>query len=509
MKVNILFLVFFLTKGFLSMAQTSSVFPKREMRGLWITSAYNLDWPSSASSSAKKQKAEFIEILEKHEKKHLNTIFLQIRVSADALYDSQYEPWSKVLTGKRGKKPNYDPLQFAIEECHKRNIELHAWFNVFRGAKSSKKIKKDKNHIVKKHPNWFLKTKAGYYFNPGKKEATDYLKNVVIDLVKKYDVDGIHFDDYFYPQEINKVKINDSKLWKKYQKSGGNLSLKDWRRDNINQFIKQISIAIKKEKPYLKFGISPVAVWRHKDVDENGSPTQHAMSSYDDLYGDSRKWLKEEWIDYLVPQLYQSTEYPHAGFKTMIEWWDSQQFSRHLYIGHAIYKLNTEEKGWINNPLEIKNQLLFSRKHEHIKGNAFFRASNFNRKTKEFEKILETELYPYIALVPRMPWLDNIPPNSPKNLYIKRTEKGIFLTWSPPTKAADNQTAHSFLIYRVELNLTLDFEHPKFIIAQQKETSFLDMSADPNINYLYFITALDRLGNESDYIGASVGKLNK
>lgn len=502
---NIQFLFFLFLGSILTFAQTSSVYPKREVRALWITTAYNLDWPSSSSLSAQKQQEEFIEMLDRHEKKYLNTLFLQVRVAADALYKSKYEPWSKVLTGKKGKAPNYDPLQFAIEECHKRNIELHAWFNIFRAETNPKAVKKNKHHIVRKHPKWFLKTTKGYFFNPGLPNVHNYLNKVVLDVVKNYDIDGVHFDDYFYPQEINGVKIKDYKLWKKAHKKGETLGIQDWRRENVNNFIEQISKEIKKENPFVKFGISPAAVWRHQNKDPLGSPTKNAVSSYDDLYGDSKKWLEKGWVDYLVPQLYQSTQYPHADFKTVLEWWDEQKYDHHLYIGHAIYKTNTKRDKW-DDPAEIPNQISLTRQYENIKGNAFFRAANFNRKTKDLEHTIETVFYPYIALQPTMPWLDSIPPNAPENLYIKKTQKGNFLTWTPPQKAADNQTAHRYLVYRVELNLTIDFQHPKFIVSYQPDTSFLDTSSDTNTNYLYFVTSLDRLGNESvEFIGGSVG----
>ncbi len=509
MLKNIQLLFFLCLFNVLTFSQNSD-YPKREVRALWITTAFNLDWPSSSSLSARKQKEEFIEILEHHKKKHINTLFLQVRVAADALYNSKYEPWSKVLTGKKGKGPDYDPLQFAIEECHKRNIELHTWFNIFRAETNPKALKKEKNHIVRKHPKWFLKTTKGYFFNPGVSKVHTYLNRVVLDVVENYDIDGIHFDDYFYPQEVNGVKIKDYKLWKKANKKGDSLDIKDWRRENINDFIKLVSKAIKKSKPYVKFGISPAAVWRHETKDPEGSHTKYAISSYDDLYGDSRKWLAEGWVDYLVPQLYQSTKHPHADFRSVLDWWDKESYERHhLYVGHAIYKIGTKNYDW-NNPRELFTQISLTRKYKNINGSAFFRAGNFNRKTAKIEKNIEQSFYTYLALQPTMPWLDSIPPNTPQNLRIKKTKKGNLLRWTPPNKASDNQIAYRYLVYRVALNAEINFNHPKYIVAYQPGTSFLDIKSDPNTIYLYFVTALDRLGNEStEFIGGSIGNITK
>ncbi|MCP4520336.1 MAG: family 10 glycosylhydrolase [Cytophagales bacterium] len=499
---NLVAVFFSLCLTFIAFGQRSSVYPKHEVRGLWVTTAYNLDWPSSSSLSAKEQKEEFIELLESHQDKHINTIFLQIRIAGDALYKSKYEPWSKVLTGKQGEKPEYDPLQFAIEECHKRNIELHAWLNIFRANNGKKSGRRSRKSLVKKQPKWFIKTPKGPFFNPGVPEVHDYLTKVVLDVVQNYDIDAIHFDDYFYPQEIHGVEIKDHKLWKK---SNSSLSLEDWRRNNVDEFIHKISKAIKKEKPYVKFGISPAAIWRHKSKDTLGSKTSRAISSYDDLYGDSRKWLQKGWIDYLAPQLYQSTKYQYADFNTVLEWWDEQEFDHHLYIGHAIYKVGTKQAGW-ENMQEIPNQVESSREYEKVFGNAFFRAANFNKDTKEIEEELIDQFFTYKALVPPMPWIDSIPPNAPRNLYIKSTEKGNFLTWTAPKPAKDDQKAYRYLVYRTELNYEIDFEHPKYIISHQEGTSFLDTTALKNINYLYFVTAVDRLGNESlEFISGGVG----
>jgi len=259
--------------------------PKYEFRGVWVATVENIDFPSSRNLSTQQQKDQFIKLLEMHKRNGMNALIVQIRPASDAFYPSQYEPWSEYLTGKQGQPPSpyYDPLEFMITETHKRGMEFHAWMNPYRAEFRVGKSSISPNHITKLHPEWFITYGNTKYFDPGNKDAQAFVVNVVRDVVRRYDVDAIHFDDYFYPYKIAGKDFNDDASYKKY---GNGLSLDDWRRSNVDSIIVHLSKAIKEENPYCQFGISPFGVWRNIDKDPEGSNTKAGVTNYDDLYAD-------------------------------------------------------------------------------------------------------------------------------------------------------------------------------------------------------------------------------
>lgn len=477
---------------------------KYEFRGLWVTTAFNLDWPSSNQLSPEEQKKEFITLLNKHKSLGINTVIVQVRAAADAFYESDYEPWSVWLTGEQGKKPKpyWDPLAFMTEECHKRGMEIHAWFNLFRAVSHERFFKPDRHHVSRKHPEWTYKIGEKIFFNPGEPELREYLTKVVLDCVQKYDIDGVHLDDYFYPQEIKGDRIDDEKTFKEYGKNFNDLAA--WRRDNINQIIKMLSDSIHAKKTYIKFGISPVCVWRHKHADTLGSETERALTSYDDLYADSRKWLAEGWIDYLAPQLYYSTLHKRVNYNNLLNWYNQNSFGHHVYIGLAYYKAHEpDEEGW-HDTKELPRQISLLRKKENIHGFSFFRASSFHVNPIRLEDTLR-KMNNYYCVPPPMLWLDSVPTNAPQNLKIINTKEGVQLQWEAPFAALDGEIAHHYVVYRVKTGDTFDISSAKNIIGLPRKTTFLDNKFSRNTTYYYFITSADRLNNESsNFIGGSI-----
>ncbi|MFM2010910.1 MAG: hypothetical protein RLZZ479_1301 [Bacteroidota bacterium] len=265
-----------------SFAQSKLTYPKNEFRAVWIATVANIDWPKNNTDSVEKEKADFIEILESYKKLHYNAVIVQIRSNGDAFYPTELAPWSRNLTGKEGKAPTpyFDTLEWMITEAHTRGFEFHAWLNPFRATSGTNTEIVSRKHDLIKHPDWMIKYAGKYYYNPALPEVQNHLTKVVEEVVQKYDVDAIHFDDYFYPYTVENEKFNDTDSYNKY---GNGLELADWRRNNVNTFIQQISTSIKKIKPWVQFGISPFGVWRNKSVDPRGSDTQAGQTNYDDL----------------------------------------------------------------------------------------------------------------------------------------------------------------------------------------------------------------------------------
>ena len=472
--------------------------PKREFRAVWIASVANIDWPSQKGLSPVVQQAEYRFILDEQQKNGMNAVIVQVRPTADALYRSALEPWSEWLTGKQGREPNppYDPLTFLLEESHQRGMEFHAWFNPYRATFDSLAVI-DPRHITKTKPEWFLKYEGKLLFNPGLPEVRRYITRVVMDVVKRYDIDGVHFDDYFYPYPVaNKPFPDDSTF---IQFADGYTSKDDWRRHNIDLLIKTISDSIQATKPYVKFGISPFGVWKNQSDDPLGSATRAGAPSYHTLYADTRKWLQEGWIDYVVPQVYWHIGHPAADYKTIVEWWTRNHFTRHLYIVQGAYKINRDINPAWNTTTEIPRQLKLNRMLPSVKGSVFFSSKSLMSNPNSVQDSLRQHYYQYPALVPVMAWKDNIAPMAPHHLLVKDTYHGNYLSWQLAPDAPDLEQARYYLIYRFRQGETLVTDNPQKLIGKVfgSQTTFLDTTVEPGKRYVYVVTALDRMQNES------------
>ncbi|WP_053372821.1 family 10 glycosylhydrolase [Paenibacillus sp. FJAT-27812] len=349
----------------------------KELRGAWVSTVYNLDWPSQSSyQNAVKQMGEFVSLLDDLQGMGLNAVFVQVRPTGDALYPSKLVPWSKYLSGVQGLAPTYDPLAFMIEETHKRNMEFHAWFNPFRANVDAKTELLAENHVVKQQPAWIVNAAGKLYINPGIPAARQHIIDTIMEVVNGYPIDGIHLDDYFYPSN---VEFADDAAFKSY--NAGKLTSKaDWRRSNINDFVRQLGESIHAVKPQLKFGISPFGVWRNKSVDKTGSDTNAGVTAYDNMYADVRTWIQKGWIDYINPQIYWSLSFNVARYDKLVDWWvqEVKGTGVDLYIGHSPYKLGTKEAGW-QSAQEIINQLEYNKKYPEVKGDVFFSAKDLRK----------------------------------------------------------------------------------------------------------------------------------
>jgi uncharacterized lipoprotein YddW (UPF0748 family) len=383
--------------------------PKYEFRGVWIATVDNIDWPQRGST-VWGQKTDFIRLLDMHQKNGMNAVIVQVRPAADAFYPSPYEPWSQWLTGVQGRAPSpfYDPLEFMIEETHKRGMEFHAWLNPYRANFNVRSASIAKSHITRTHPEWFVTYGGKQYFNPANEDAQRFVVKVVRDIVKRYDVDAIHMDDYFYPYRVQGLEFPDAVA---YKNSGSDLSKDDWRRSNVDSIIHKLSVAIKKEKPYCKFGISPFGVWRNKEQDPEGSDTKAMTTNYDDLYADILLWLENEWIDYVAPQLYLEIGHDKMAYEKLLDWWSSHSYGRHIYIGHGIYRATEKSVAW-RNPNELPNQIRLLRDYPNVQGSVFYSSKSFIQNPNGWNDSLQNNYYREPAQVPPMEWLASRPGNT-------------------------------------------------------------------------------------------------
>jgi uncharacterized lipoprotein YddW (UPF0748 family) len=398
----------------------------REFRGVWVATVDNIDWPSQRGLDSAHQQQELLAILDRAAVLHFNVVILQVRGSCDAFYDSKIEPWSEYLTGRMGQPPSppYDPLEFAVAEAHKRGLELHAWFNPYRARLRDLKTPVAANHVTVKHPEWVRAYGKYLWLDPGEQGTRDYSLSVVMDVVGRYDIDGVHFDDYFYPYPEKagdqQIDFPDDAPWLRYQTQGGKLPRGDWRRDNVNRFIQTVYEAIKKEKPWVKFGISPFGIWR-----PSHPPQITGFDSYGQLYGDSRKWLAEGWLDYCAPQLYWPVDQKAQSFPVLLQWWASQN-ARHRTL-LAGMKVN----GWKNvadDAREEGREMDLTRKQADFSGEILWHARPLFRNTNAVADLLRDQLYAEPALVPASPWLGANAPDKP--LLQAALESGaVRLTW--------------------------------------------------------------------------------
>ncbi|HMI78054.1 MAG TPA: family 10 glycosylhydrolase [Ferruginibacter sp.] len=388
-----LFLIAFSLFSIDSFAQT-----KPEFRGVWVATVDNIDWPSRGNYNSDSQKVEFIRILEMHQRNGLNALIVQVRPATDAFYPSQYEPWSEFLTGRQGQPPipYYDPLEFMITETHKRGLEFHAWMNPYRAEFNIGRSSISPTHITRIHPEWFLTYGDKRYFDPGNKEVQQYVTNVVKDVVSRYPVDAIHFDDYFYPYRIAGKEFPDNA---KYLEYGKGMNKDDWRRSNVDSIIFMLGNAIKKENSKCQFGISPFGVWRNQDKDPvNGSKTNGAQTNYDDLYADILLWLRNGWIDYVAPQLYWEFGHRIAPYQVLLDWWSTHTYGKNCYIGLAPYRANSNT-AW-KDSTQLTRQIEALRNTPNIQGMIFFSSKSFNNNPNGWSDSLRLNYFKDPAKTP-------------------------------------------------------------------------------------------------------------
>ena len=473
--------------------------PKHEFRGVWVATVANIDWPVSQCLTSEEQQQAFKELVTFHKDNGINALIVQVRPNADALYDSNYEPWSRWLTGKEGKAPDpyYDPLEFMIKECRVQQMEFHAWFNPFRAVFVGDTTALDSSHIYFQHPDWIVFYGKHGYLNPGEPEARKFSLNVIMDVVNRYDIDGVHFDDYFYPYRIDSLEFADSISYKTY---GDTLVDKDnWRRKNINQFIEAVHDSIEAVKPEVKFGVSPFGVWRNRDKDPLGSDSQAGQTTYDDLYADVRLWLQNGWLDYVAPQIYFSIGYPPADYEKLLDWWTRNTFGRQLYIGQAAYKVdNNHDENW-KLPSQIPEQIRMNRRNFQVDGSIYFSARSFLKNSLSLNDSLKKEHYRHPALIPAMNWNREeklAPPDPPQKLKIARHKHRVLLQWEGDI----HQNIRKYVIYIKRGHDTPNLSNAKAILGTTYYPSFSFVERGSALfrkKHTIVVTAVDKDQRES------------
>ncbi|MFC7643107.1 glycoside hydrolase family 10 protein [Streptosporangium lutulentum] len=482
-------------KGGVSAAAACPVdarYPKRQLRGVWIATTQNIDWPSRAGLPVARQQAEYLKILDSAVKRRFNAVFVQVRPASDAFYASSLEPWSQYLSGTASKNPGWDPLAFLVAEAHKRGLEFHAWFNPYRASYGTNLGKLPANHPARLHPDWIVKYGGQSYYNPGLPQVRNHVTTVVKDVVSRYDVDGVHFDDYFYPYPVSGSTFADNAAFKKY---GKGTKLADWRRSNVNKLVAQVDKAVHDTKKYVKFGISPFGIWRNKSNDPTGSATA-GMSAYDSIYADSRHWIRQGTVDYVIPQLYWPRGFKVADYNVLTPWWAKEVRGTGvgLYIGQALYQVGTG--GAWSDPGELSAHLAVNRKYKEVQGDVYFSAKQLlTNPLGALDRVVKSG-YSRPALLPLIKDLGTQAPAAPAEVRLQ----GKNLTW----KTSAN--ARSYAIYRVPSGkpgkcATADARNLVAVVpaANGGRQSFAAAAGGA-----YLVTALDRLDNESAPTGAAL-----
>ena len=498
---QILILLFFIP-AFLQ-SQSVQKAPKREFRGAWVATVKNIDFPSAPGLPVDSLKKEWLQMLGGLKTKGINAVIVQVRPASDAFYPSDLAPWSAYLSGQQGLPPgdNFDPLDFMLKTAREAGMEFHAWLHPYRAPFDLDTLSLAYTHVFYQHRNWLKKYGQKFYLNPALPQVRSHLADVVAELLEKYDPDAVHFDDYFYPYKIAGEVWDDSL---DFQNLGaGFTNIEDWRRENVNLLIRQISDTIKSVRPEVQFGVSPFGVWRNRDRHILGSDTRASQTCYDDLYADVLLWLKEGWIDYVAPQLYWNIGYEPADYEKLLYWWKDFLNGRNLYVGQAMYKVGDNAITAWHDSNEIPRQVLLNRSQPACHGSIFFSARRLLENPLGVSDSLQTNFYANATLLPMsaLSATTSVPaPPAPKLRRLKAKEGGVLLRWKFNKK--DRPAApRSFAIYRFDDRYAGDFEDAKNLVATATiytdELIFLDKKVEKGKTYTYALTCLNRHHIES------------
>ena len=471
--------------------------PKREFRGAWLHVIGQSQWQNKSTEQAKKY---IQEQFQKLQDAGCNAVIFQVRPTADAVYKSDLEPWSAWLTGKRGKAPSpeWDPMEFAIEEAHKRGMEFHAWLNPYRVTSSAKEVL-PASHITKQEPHRFVKFNGQTFFDPAYKENRDFICDVVRDILKRYDVDAIHIDDYFYPYPANgkKFEADDTS----YKKFGNGMDRKEWRRHNVDLLIEQLYTTIKSAKPWVRFGVSPFGIWRNKSSDPRGSDSS-GLQNYDDLYADVLLWAKNGWVDYLAPQLYWTLDMKAAPSRHLAQWWNDNANGVDVYIGQDVQRTMSNADPKNNDSNELDTKVKLSRKLPNVQGNVWWHGYWVTDNYKGVADSLALKHQSSLALPPAY-GDKTIQPKPVSDLSLVSDNGRTFLTWTGDIGSSLQRETDviKYVVYQFFPGETVDIEDAQTIIAITPYTSVLveDESEGPSAEGCTFVvTAIDRMNRESE-----------
>lgn len=484
--LSLITLFFIFTTSF---SQTE--YPKHEFRAAWIQ-VVNGQFKGLPTKSIQ---ASLIAQLNSLQKAHFNAIIFQVRPEADALYNSKIEPWSRYLTGVQGQAPDpyWDPMQFMIDECHKRGMEFHAWINPYR-TKTNINNQLATSHIYNNHPEWFITYGDKLFFDPALPESRNFIVSVITDIVSRYDIDGIHMDDYFYPYPSQGEQFNDDKSFARY--GGGFKNRSDWRRSNVDLLIRKIHETIRAVKPWVKFGVSPFGIYRNQTSDPLGSNTS-GLQNYDDLYADVLMWAQKGWIDYNIPQIYWEIGHPKADYDTLVRWWAKNNGNRPLFIGQSV--TNTISHTDPQNPAinQLYRKMKLERSFQTIQGCCQWPASEVVNNNGNYRDSLVNHYFKYPSLIPAFDFIDNTPPKKVSKVKAIWNPDGYILFWTEPKAKTEMDKAKLYVIYRFEKGENIDTSNAAHIVAITPQNFYKLPYNNGQTKYTYCISALDRISNES------------
>ncbi len=410
--------------------------PEREFRAAWVASVWNVDWPSRPGLSPAQQRAELLRILDVLAGLRMNAVILQVRPECDALYRSKLEPWSYWLTGTQGKRPSdgYDPLEFAVTEAHRRGMELHAWFNPFR-ARANSRVSPARDHITRRKPHLIMKAGSQLWLDPGLSETREWTLGVMTDVVRRYDIDGVHIDDYFYPYPKHvgggvRFQFDDSRTYGAYRAAGGRAPAEEWRRAQIDAFVEAMDDSVKRVKPWVKTGVSPFGIWRPGVPDG----IEAGIDAYGHLFADSRKWLREGYIDYLSPQLYWRIDQTPHSFTKLADWWGDQNGKgRHVWPGIASSRIKGDGSDRQRRAIESVNQIDVARKETASRegaGHIHWSVKALMEDRDNLRSLLARSSYRDRALVPASPWMGRFRRPEQPRVEAKARGNEVSLSWA-------------------------------------------------------------------------------
>ena len=480
-----------ITLYFILLALVVTAQQKREFRGAWIQ-CVNGQFKGIGTETMQRTLTYQLNELQKD---GCNAIIFQVRPECDALYESDLEPWSYYLTGVQGEKPNpyWDPLQWMIDECHRRGMELHAWINPYR-AKTKSPHQNAANHVIVRHPEWTFDYDGLTLLNPAYKECRDYICDVVKDIVERYDVDGLHIDDYFYPYPVAGVEIPDEAQYR--AAPNGMKNRDDWRRYNVNMFIQQVYETIHATKPWVKFGVSPFGIYRNQKSDPNGSKT-NGLQNYDQLYADVLLWDANGWMDYCVPQLYWEIGNKAADYDELIHWWNRHLTRTPLYIGEDVERTVKYPDLTNKSQHQLAAKMALHAELPRIQGTVLWYAKAAVDNVGNYGTLLRNNYWRMPALQPLMPHIDKKAPKAPRKLKAVRMDDGEHvLFWMPPKGKGWQDEAASYVVYRFEKGEPINIDDPSKIVKVTTDCLYM-IPAGQSGRFTYVVTALDRMHNES------------
>ena len=474
---------------------TVTSYPKREFRGAWIQAVNG----QFKGMDEKKMKGYLTEMLDNLQKVNVNAVIFQVRVEGDALYPSSIEPWSRFLTGVQGRSPGWDPLAFMVEECHKRNMELHAWINPYR-ARTKGTTYVSPSHFSKKRPGNFVEYEGQLYFNPALQSNRDHICKVVTDIVTRYDVDGLHIDDYFYPYPTKGKEFNDNAQYPR----NGYSSKGEWRRENVNHLIYQLHRTVRQLKPWVKFGVSPFGIYRNIGSDPDGSKTK-GLQCYDDLNADVLFWINEGWVDYCIPQVYWEIGHSAADYEELVEWWAAHASGRPLYIGQDVQRTIKAKDASSATRNQQAEKYRMQRAQRGVQGSCFWDAASAANNVGGYRDYLANGIYRYPSLMPRYTFMDNEAPKKVKGVRMIEDEGKKVLVWIHGKNVAKNamDAPHSYVVYRFAKGEKVNLADPSRIVCITRKC-YYELPAGTTGNYTYVVTVLDRMQNESDGVKCKV-----